>query len=281
MQTSPRQARARVDAFEVDGEPASPPRLSVARHRFDDDMRARFAEFRRTGDRRLRNELVEEHRWLAEVAARRFKNRGEPLEDLTQVALLGLVKAVERFDPEFGTVFSTFAMPTLSGELRRHFRDTTWSVHVPRAAKELHLRVAPVVARLGHELGRSPQPAEVAAALDITVDEVLEAAETGNAYRSGSLDARRVDASSEADPLLSCQDRDLDLTDVRVTLAELLDDLPPRERRVLELRYVEQRTQREIAAEVGVSQVHVSRLIRSSLAHLNGRLVDAEGAGDA
>ena len=177
-------------------------------------MRARFVEYRRTADRRLRNELVEEHRWLAEVAARRFKNRGEPLEDLTQVALLGLVKAVERFDPEFGTAFSTFAMPTLLGELRRHFRDTTWAVHVPRAAKELHLKVAPVVARLAQELGRSPQPAEVAAALDITVDAVLEAAETGNAYRSGSLDDRSSDEPSEAASLLGCRDRDLDLTDV-------------------------------------------------------------------
>jgi RNA polymerase sigma-B factor len=248
---------------------------------FDDELRSRFVEYRQTSDRELRNRLVEEHEWLADMVVRRFRDRGEPAEDLRQVALLGLVKAVERFDPAFGTTFSTFAVPTLLGELRRHFRDTTWSVHVTRAAKELHLKVGPVVNLLSQQLGRSPLPAEVAAALDITVDEVLEAAEAGNAYRSACLDDLAPNEASDGGTSLGTRDRDLDLTDVRVTLAQLLSQMPPRDRRVLEMRYVEQRTQREIAAEVGLSQVHVSRLLRASLDRLHDQLELADRAAEA
>jgi RNA polymerase sigma-B factor len=255
--------------------------MSDARKRshrpFDDDMRARFAAYRETRDRSLRNELVEEHRWVAELAARRFANRGEPLDDLLQVAFLGLVKAIERFDPQLGTAFASFALPTLFGELRRHFRDTTWSVHVTRRAKELHLEMGGVVERLTTELGRSPRPEEVARAMDATIDEVIHATEAGNAYRSASLDTSAFDQEpggprGHDSARLSKDDANLVGADLRVVVASLLEGLDPRERRIVELRFFAERTQSEIAAEMGISQVHVSRLLRASFERMQAVL---------
>ncbi len=245
---------------------------AAARRSFDDATRARFAEYRKTGDRRLRNALVEDHRWLAEVAARRFTNRGEPLDDLLQVALLGLVKAVERFDPGFGSAFASFALPTLFGELRRHFRDTTWSVHVTRRAKELHLEMGGVVEQLTGDLGRSPLPVEVAAAMNATVDDVIQATEAGNAYRSSPLDARTGEDSGPEHAALAFDDQGLAVADARVALQQLMARLAPRERRILELRFFAERTQSEIAEEIGISQVHVSRLLRASLDQLRATM---------
>ena len=242
----------------------------------DEEIKARFVRYRETGDRRLRNRLVEEHRWLAEVASRRFANRGEPQDDLLQVALLGLVKAVERFDPAYGSAFASFALPTLFGELRRHFRDTTWAVHVNRRAKELHLEMGGVVQQLTQDLGRSPLPSEVAAAMGATVEEVLQATEAGNAYRSAPLNQRPHDDGGDDSGTMAIDDRDLSGADARITLRQLLDELPPRERKIVELRFFEELTQSEIAERVGISQVHVSRLLRSSLARMRTGLVPAD-----
>src|SRR6476619_2336955 len=147
-------------------------------------QRAKFVEYRRTGERQLRNELIEAHQGLAAHIARRFANRGEQLDDLKQVAFVGMLKAVERFDPDRGLEFSTFATATIEGELKRHFRDKTWSVRVPRRSQELHLRLGPTIAELTQRLGRAPRIPEIAEELGIRVDDVLEAMEVGGAYRS-------------------------------------------------------------------------------------------------
>src|SRR6266705_2851380 len=154
-----------------------------------DELRQKFAEYAETRDQTLRDELVGAHLGLAEYLARRFTNRGEPLDDLTQVASVGLLKAVERFDPERGLEFSTFATPTIVGELKRHFRDKGWAVRVPRRVQELHLRLGHVVNLLGQELGHSPTIAEIAQRARVSEEEVLEAIEAGHAYRYTSLDA--------------------------------------------------------------------------------------------
>src|SRR5260370_22510138 len=152
------------------------------------DEMERFVEYRRTRSRAVRNELIERHRGFAEYLARRFTDRGEPLDDLRQVALVGLLKAVERFEPARGLSFTTFAGPTIIGGLKRHFRDRTWSVRVPRRLQELSLRVERCRAELGHRLGRAPTPSEIAADLDVSEEQILERMEAASLYRIGSLD---------------------------------------------------------------------------------------------
>jgi RNA polymerase sigma-B factor len=223
----------------------------------------------------LRNELVEAHQWLGHVAARRFAHRGEPLDDLLQVALLGVLKAVERFDPDFGATFVTFAMPTITGELRRHFRDATWAVRVPRRAKELHLTLSGAMEALYQKLGHAPSVEEISEEMGISSDEVLEAMEAGNAYRTGPLANRAADDGSDEDArAVVFHDERLGQTDARVALYDVLDRLPERERQIVYLRFFRDRTQTEIAEIVGVSQVHVSRLLRASIASLRLRLGD-------
>jgi RNA polymerase sigma-B factor len=237
-----------------------------------------FFELQRTGDPIKRNQLVEEHRWIAVHCARRFANRGEAMDDLTQVAMLGLVLAVDRFDPDQGVQFSTFAVPTILGELRRHFRDRTWPLRVTRRVKELHLAVSAATEQLCHELGRPPRVEDVARALDVSVDEVLEAMEAGACYRTASLDAPSRAGDEEQSAVdgarLSVVDEDLTGTDVRVTVQEAVRDLPERERKVVYLRFYEGLSQSEIADRIGVSQVHVSRILRAVLARLEAELGD-------
>jgi RNA polymerase sigma-B factor len=230
----------------------------------------RFETYRRTGDRRLRDDLVEEHAPLAQFLAARFANRGEPRDDLVQVALVGLFKAVERFDPGRGLQFSTFATPTILGELKRHFRDRGWTVRVPRRVQELHLQLGKIVAALGQEEGRSPTPAEVAARAGVSEEAVLEAMEAGSLYRLVSLDGS-VTSDDEGGELVSClgeEDAEFERIEHRSEIAELLDVLPERERRIVELRFFDSLTQSEIAERVGVSQMHVSRLLTRSLERL-------------
>ena len=229
-----------------------------------------FEEFASTRDPGLRDRLIEAHLGLAEYLARRFANRGEPLDDLVQVASLGLVKAVERFDPERGLEFTTFATPTIVGELKRHFRDKGWAVRVPRRVQELHLRVTRVIDDLATELGRSPTVQEIAQRAGTTEDEVVEAIDAGSAYRSASLDAGRGDDDEspgllgqlgEADPELARAER-------RAALGPLISGLPEREQVMLYLRFYEGMTQSEIAKRLGISQMHVSRLLSRSLQQL-------------
>ena len=237
---------------------------------------AEFAELARTGDAKLRDELIEKHLWLARHCARRFAGRGEAVDDLIQVANLALVKAVDRFDPTFHVRFTTFAVPTIVGELRRHFRDRTWSMRVSRRLKDLHLELKAASEQLAHDLGRSPTVDELADALDCQPEDVLEALEAGAAYRTTSLTAGF--GAEEGEEIVPGEDdEDLEETSVRVLLRDALGSLPERERRVIYLRFYLGLTQSEIAEEIGVSQVHVSRILRSTLAQLGDELGD-EGA---
>jgi RNA polymerase sigma-B factor len=216
-----------------------------------------FRTYRSTGDRTYRNQLIDAYTPLAAACARRFARRGEPLDDLVQVAVVGLLKAVERFDPSKGVPFEGFAIPTILGELRRHFRDSTWSVHVPRRAKDRRTEVDQTIEQLTHELGRRPHPDQVAGRLGWCTDDVLAALAASAAYRPGSLDAGHDPATPVDDPSAAIDDR--------LLVESLLHGLGDRERRIVELRYFEGLTQAEIAALMGLSQVHVSRLLRSSL----------------
>jgi len=239
-------------------------------HRTDQAVDERFGVYRRTGDRRVRDELVEEHAPLAHFLASRFANRGESRDDLVQVALVGLFKAVERFDPDRGLQFSTFATPTILGELKRHFRDRGWAVRVPRRVQELHLQLGRVVSELGQEKGHSPTPGEVAERAGVSEESVLEAMEAGSLYRLVSLDGS-VTPDDEGGELAAClgeEDPEFERIEHRSEIVELLDVLPARERRIVELRFFESMTQSEIAEHVGVSQMHVSRLLTRSLERL-------------
>jgi RNA polymerase sigma-B factor len=228
----------------------------------------RFRRWRATGDRRLRNELIEEHRWVAIHCARRFSHRGEPLDDLIQVGQLGLLKAVERFDPAVGVSFASYAIPTVMGELRRHFRDATWALKVPRRVKDLHVDLGSAVDFLSGERGHPPTPAELADHLGIRIEDVLEALEAGGAYRAAPLTAPSDDDVNREGSALRDEDMVLAGADDRMLVRQLLSTLPERERTIVELRFYAGLSQSEIAERVGVSQVHVSRLLRSSLAAL-------------
>jgi RNA polymerase sigma-B factor len=231
-----------------------------------------FREYRRTGDQRLRNRLIETHLDLARREAMRFAGRGEPVDDLVQVARLGMLKAVERYDPSIGVPFSAYARPTVAGELRRHFRDTTWSVHVPRGLKDLHSGLGPKSAALASRLGRQPTAAELAAELGTSVDEVLEVLELRSAYRPASINAPIDTDGTTCDPAAADDADEADPMIDSMMVRELLCHLDARQRTIVYLRYFGQLSQSEIAERVGISQVHVSRLLRSSMAALRGVL---------
>ena len=244
-----------------------------------DELRQKFAEYAETRDQALRDELISAHLGLAEYLARRFANRGEPLDDLVQVASVGLLKAVERFDPDRGLEFSTFATPTIVGELKRHFRDKGWAVRVPRRVQELHLAMATVVATLTQDLGRSPTITEIAQQSGASEEEVLEAMEAGRAYRFVSIDARApTDDDDDYGGLaarLGEEDPTMAEIERRMELSPLLSALPERERMIVHLRFFEGMTQSEIASRLGISQMHVSRLLARSLHQLREKADEA------
>jgi RNA polymerase sigma-B factor len=219
---------------------------------------------------RIRATLVEMHLPLVEYLARRFRNRGEWLDDLTQVATIGLIKSIDRFDLERGVEFSTYATPTIVGEIKRHFRDKGWAVRVPRRLQELKLSLTKAVGELAQRLGRAPTVSELAAHLQMTEEEVLEGLESANAYSTVSLDAPDSgdeDAPAVADSL-GMIDEALEGVEYRESLKPLLERLPPREKKILLLRFFGNMTQSQIAAELGISQMHVSRLLARTLAQL-------------
>jgi RNA polymerase sigma-B factor len=236
-----------------------------------------FWEYRRTGSRALRNQLIEEHRGFAEYLSRRFGHRGEPLDDLRQVALVGLLKAVERFEPDRGLSFTTFAGPTIVGELKRHLRDRTWSIHVPRRFQELSMLVERSRADLGQQLGRSPTPSEIAADIGVSEEHVLEGMEARNAYRAGSLDLPEAghDTTTAGDRI-GVLDEEFSRVEDRAVVREMIAALPVRERRIVYLRFFEGLTQAEIADRTGISQMHVSRLLTRSLEALEAELTDRQ-----
>lgn len=237
-------------------------------------LRERFVAYRSTGDRAIRDELIEAHLRLAEHLARRFNNRGVPLEDLVQVASLGLVKAVERFEPERGLEFSTFATPTIVGELKRHFRDKGWAVRVPRRVQELHVEINSLVGTLTQRLGRSPTIEELARAASTSEEEILEAMEASQAYRSTSIDAPTGGEESGLGLAGKLGDEDANLfaAENRMLVATLVDTLPKREQLIMRLRFYEGMTQSQIAERLGISQMHVSRLLARSINQLRERL---------
>jgi RNA polymerase sigma-B factor len=224
---------------------------------------------------RLRERLVDQYIGLVEFLARRFRNRGEPLEDLVQVGTIGLLKAIERFDLEREVEFSTYATPTIVGELKRHFRDKGWAVRVPRRLQELHLELTKIVSTLGQELGRSPTVAEIAKAAGTSEENVLEGLEIAQAYNFTSLDAPidtdDAGSTSFADQLGTDDDQLLNL-EYRAALAPEMAKLPERERRILYLRFFKGMTQSEIADKLGISQMHVSRLLNRTLMRLREAL---------
>jgi RNA polymerase sigma-B factor len=224
---------------------------------------------------RIRAELVELHLPLVRYFARRYAGRGEPMDDLVQVASLGLLKAIDRFEPERGLEFSTYASPTVLGEIRRHFRDRTWAVHVARGLQELTTQVSMTVTELTHTLGRSPSVNELAERLDQPEERVLEALECLSAHTARSLDAPTEEDFTLGDSLGS---EDGGLTDVEMheSLTPALARLPERERRILQLRFYGNLTQSAIAAQLGISQMHVSRLLARTLARLREELLVQE-----
>jgi RNA polymerase sigma-B factor len=248
----------------------NPPSSEERAARSAEDRRL-LERYHRAGDAGAREQVVQRFLPLARQLARRYAGAGEPLEDLVQVASLGLVKAVDRFDPSREVAFSSFAVPTILGELKRHFRDKGWSVRVPRDLQELALRLDRTQEELSRELGRSPTPAEVAERLDVSEEDVLEAREAAHAYRAVSLDRPRTeddDAGPAVADAMGGDDPGFRRAEDAATVDQLLRVLAPREREVLRLRFSEDLTQQEIGDRIGVSQMHVSRLIRQAIARL-------------
>jgi RNA polymerase sigma-B factor len=229
--------------------------------------------FRRVaeGDASARDELIERHIGLAQRLASRYRNSGEPLDDLRQVAMVGLINSVDRYDPEAGP-FIRYAVPNILGELKRHFRDKSWGIHVPRSLQERSLKVGNAVEALSSRLGHTPSPREVAEATGMTLEEVLEAMDVSSAYTPGALDAPLPgDDGGQRTVVDTLGDEDdrYELVELRQSVAPAFRDLPRREQVILKLRFMDDKTQAEIATEVGVSQMHVSRLLRRSLHQLS------------
>jgi RNA polymerase sigma-B factor len=225
------------------------------------------------GRRALRDRVIEEWLPLARHLAVRYAGRGEPTDDLVQTATVGLIKAVDRFDPSRGVDFTGFAIPTILGEIKRHFRDRGWSVRVPRRVQELHLAINEATNGLSNTLGRSPTVADLAAHLEVSEDDVLEGLEGSRAYSATSLSALvGPEGATELGDTLGGQDHDMELAELRIALGPALASLDVREQRILSLRFYGNLTQSEIADQVGISQMHVSRLITRALARLRRQL---------
>jgi RNA polymerase sigma-B factor len=220
-----------------------------------------FQQYCSTRDQVLRDEIAERTLWIANRSARRFSDAGEPFDDLVQVARLGLLRAIERFDPGHGVPFGAFATLTIMGELRRHFRDHTWRVHVPRRTKDLRSSVNTATTELLQELGRSPLVAEIAERLQLSVDTVIEVMEANQAYRASTLESGGKAAAQTVEA-------DFDAVLDREVVTGLLDQLGPRQRTIIHLRFFEELSQAQIAERIGTSQVHAGRLLASSLAEL-------------
>ena len=231
-----------------------------------------FARYHAQADAQAREQLVERFLPLARQLARRYQRAGEPLDDLLQVASMGLIKAIDRFDPEREIAFSSYAVPTILGEIKRHFRDRTWAVRVPRDLQELTLRVDRAVGQLSEQLRRQPSVAELAEAVGAEEEQVLEALQAGGAYRAVSIDAPRGTGADDEGATLGdsvgVDERGFERAEDRATLANLLTTVTPRERAVLRMRFEEDMTQAEIGAVIGVSQMQVSRVIRQALVRL-------------
>ena len=240
------------------------------------DQRALLVAYLEEGDVGARDRLVEEMMPLVRSLANRYAGRGEPTEDLVQVGAIGLVKAIDRFELEKGVELSTYAVPTIVGEIRRHFRDRTWGVHVPRRLKELSMRLSRTRDDLSAELGRSPTVAELAEAVGVDEEEVIDALQASKAYAPRSLDQPHDDDEPARPTGLADEERGYAALERGSVVRQGLDTLDERERRIVVLRFLRGMSQSEIAAEIGISQMHVSRLLRKSLETMRGRLDETE-----
>ncbi len=242
------------------------------------EARMLFRRFHKSRDPALRDELVLAHESLAIYLARKFADRGEPLEDIVQVARIGLLKAVDRYDPTRGIEFTTYATPTIVGEIKRHFRDKLWAIRVPRRLRELNYTLMRAVEELSQRLGRSPTIQEIAGATGVPFDDVLEALEVGRAYSLISLDAEPSEGDEEhAVSLIESvggEDPALEHLEDRATLQWALGMLPERLRQIVHMRFFEDLSQAEIARRLGISQMHVSRILREALARLAALITD-------
>ncbi len=238
-----------------------------------------FRLYKEKGDEEARDQLIVSHLNLVRFLASKFKNRGESLDDLVQVGTIGLIKAIDRFDPERGLEFTTYATPTILGEIKRHFRDKGWSIRVPRRLQELSAKVNQATDELTVELQRSPSVEEIAAKLGVGAEEILEAMESSGAYTSVSLEAGGSSEDDEAPALidrLGSVDEDLDASDDRMVIDDAIRDFSPREQEIVRMRFIDGLTQVEIAKRLGVSQVQVSRLLRRTLRKIQDK-IDPEG----
>jgi RNA polymerase sigma-B factor len=236
-----------------------------------DDPRELFLRWQQRGDQHAREQLVDRFMPLARSLARRYGRSSEPFEDLLQVASLGLLKALDRFDPERGHPFPSFAVPTILGEMRRYFRDSGWAVHMPRATQERALKVRDAQDHFANERGHAPTVGQLAEYLEIDAEEIIDALQAIQAYETLSLDAKPPGTDDEVatyGDAMGQEDERYELVELDATVSAALDHLPARERNVLHMRFVEDLTQTEIAARVGVSQMQVSRLLRRSLNQL-------------
>ncbi|MFK8023394.1 MAG: SigB/SigF/SigG family RNA polymerase sigma factor [Ilumatobacter sp.] len=238
-----------------------------------------FRDFAQTRDRATRNKLVERHMGLASHIAQRYSRSGRHDDDLRQVAMIGLVKSVDRFDPDFGVAFSSFAGRTIEGEIKRHFRDKSWTVKVPRSAKELHLLVRGAIAEIEQSTGRSPSVDEIASHLDVERDDVLRGLAASAAATVGTIDAgsNDDDVATDRQAALASDDRAFEHAEDVHVIERLMAELAPREREIVRLRFYEDLSQLEIAQRVGVSQMHVSRLLKRSFEQMRTVLSEPDG----
>ncbi|HMB17816.1 MAG TPA: SigB/SigF/SigG family RNA polymerase sigma factor [Gaiellaceae bacterium] len=241
------------------------------------DDKQLLRRYHEDGDLQARDQLIERYMSLVRSLARRYAYRGEQLDDLVQIGAIGLIKAIDRFNLERGVELTTYATPNIIGEIKRHFRDKGWAVRVPRGLQELNVQVSKLVEHLTVQHGRSPTIAELAEAAGVEEEDVLEALESGRAYSSVSLSSGGApDEEGEVDPLesLGSEDHEYEVSEDRAVLAPGFKVLDERERRILHLRFFSGLTQSEIAEQVGISQMHVSRLIRRSLEKIREEIAE-------
>lgn len=277
------EARTAREAFEARAERArhrSLHRTPKGKAAWDKDRtRELFRQYKATGDPEVRDQLIVSHLNLVRFLASKFKNRGEPLDDLIQVGTIGLIKAIDRFDPSRGLEFTTYATPTILGEIKRHFRDKGWSVRVPRRLQELSAKVNQANDELTNELSRSPSVEEIAKRVGASVDDVLEAMESSSAYSSVPLEGGGSSDDDDAPSVIdhyATEDENLAASDDRIVLEDAIRDFSPREKDVIRMRFFEGMTQVEIAERLGISQVQVSRLLRRTLRRVQDK-IDPEG----
>lgn len=255
-------------------------RVSKGKPAWDKDRtRELFRRYKEEGDEEAREQLIVSHVNLVRYIAAKFKNRGEPLDDLIQVGTIGLIKAIDRFDPSRGLEFTTYATPTIMGEIKRHFRDKGWTIRVPRRLQELSAKVNTVTDELTAELQRSPSIDEIAARLGMTPDEVLEAIESSSAYSSVPLEGQGGTEEDDAPAVIdryASVDNDLEASDDRMILEDVISEFPEADQQAIRMRYLDGMTQVEIAKKLGISQVQVSRMLRRALRRIQEK-IDPEG----